>query len=211
MLPTEGSIRLDGISYSDLPVKFIRSHFGIVTQDINLFEGNILSNIFPKLDPPELESLTQPKLDKLLSILEEVEFLRHFKSQKKLLQISQAELTDNSQEFRRELLKKSLTKKIDINSANFSKGQCQMISFIRAIMSDSRILLLDEATSSIDILTEKCIEDAVNREIRENGRSALVIAHRIETVKNCDRIYALGADGVIVREGKWEEICELVL
>ena len=211
MLPTQGTITLDGVSYTDLPVKFIRSHFGIVTQDISLFEGNILSNIFPKLDPPELESLPASTLEQLICILEEVDFLRHFKSQKKLLQIDLAEATEGTQQTRREMIRKSLTKKIDINSANFSKGQCQMISFIRAIMSESRVLLLDEATSSIDILTEKSIEDAVNREIREKGRSALVIAHRIETVKNCDRIYALGSDGNIAGVGKWEEICDLVL
>ena len=77
-------------------------------------------------------------------------------------------------------------------------------------MSDSRVLLLDEATSSIDILTEKSIEDVVNREIQQNGRSALVIAHRIETVKNCCRIYALGSNGKIVAEGTWREISERI-
>jgi len=86
-----------------------------------------------------------------------------------------------------------------------------MISFIRAILSDSKVLLLDEATSSIDILTEKNIEDVVNREIKQNGRSALVIAHRIETVKNCDRIYALGQEGKIVGEGKWDQVSDLVM
>jgi len=100
MQPTEGSILLDGISYSELPVKYIRGHFGIVTQDINLFEGNILANIFPKLDPPELESLSPAKLDRLLSILEEVDFLRHFKSQRKLLQIDLAEGSEISLEAR---------------------------------------------------------------------------------------------------------------
>jgi ATP-binding cassette subfamily B protein len=99
-----------------------------------------------------------------------------------------------------------LNRKININSTNFSKGQCQMLSFIRALMSDSKILLLDEATSSIDILTEKNIEELIDVEIKVKKRAVVVIAHRMETVKNCDLIYSLGSDGRIDATGTWKEL-----
>lgn len=73
-------------------------------------------------------------------------------------------------------------------------------------MSDSKILLLDEATSSIDILTEKNIEELIDVEIKVKKRAVVVIAHRMETVKNCDLIYSLGSDGRIDATGTWKEL-----
>jgi ABC-type multidrug transport system fused ATPase/permease subunit len=99
-----------------------------------------------------------------------------------------------------------LDKTININSTNFSKGQCQMLSFIRALMSEARVLLLDEATSSIDILTEKSIDELIDREIKVNNKAVVVIAHRLETVKNCDLIYSLGENGTILDQGTWNEL-----
>ena len=73
-------------------------------------------------------------------------------------------------------------------------------------MSDSKLLLLDEATSSIDILTEKSIEDLINLEIKKHKKAVVVIAHRMETVKNCDLIYRLGKNGKVVDYGTWDEL-----
>lgn len=97
-----------------------------------------------------------------------------------------------------------LNKEINLNSTNFSKGQCQMLSFIRALMSDAKILLLDEATSSIDIITEKNIEELISHEVSVSKKAVVVIAHRLETVKNCDHIYKVGNEGTICAEGTWE-------
>ncbi len=73
-------------------------------------------------------------------------------------------------------------------------------------MSDSKILLLDEATSSIDIITEKSIEELISHEVRVRQKAVVVIAHRLETVKNCDLIYKVGSDGKIKAEGTWDEL-----
>lgn len=156
-----------------------------------------MSNIFPKLIPPSLKILGKEKKKKLLKILEKLEFVKHFSPQKTLKMINWGLQTEVNYE---ELssVESLLEKKININSTNFSKGQCQMLSFIRALMSDSRLLLLDEATSSIDILTEKNIEELINYEVRKNHKAVVVIAHRMETVKNCDLIYKLGQKGRIV-------------
>jgi ABC-type multidrug transport system fused ATPase/permease subunit len=84
-----------------------------------------------------------------------------------------------------------------------SVGQRQLISFARALLADPRILILDEATSSVDTHTERLIQQALARLLQ--GRTAFVIAHRLSTVVNADRIVVI-QDGRIVEEGKHSEL-----
>ncbi len=79
-----------------------------------------------------------------------------------------------------------------------SVGQRQLISFARALLADPRILILDEATSSVDTQTEQIIQQALARLLR--GRTAFVIAHRLSTVVNADRIVVLEG-GRILEQG----------
>ncbi len=79
-----------------------------------------------------------------------------------------------------------------------SVGQRQLISFARALLADPRILILDEATSSVDTQTEQAIQRALARLLR--GRTAFVIAHRLSTVVNADRIVVLEG-GRIIEQG----------
>ena len=84
-----------------------------------------------------------------------------------------------------------------------STGEKQLISFARAILAEPRILILDEATASVDTLTERKIQDAIDRIIR--GRTSIVIAHRLSTVRDADMILVV-SDGKIVERGKHEEL-----
>lgn len=84
-----------------------------------------------------------------------------------------------------------------------SGGQRQLISFARTILSDPRILILDEATSSIDVKTEKILQEGVNAMLK--GRTSFIIAHRLSTIKNCDKIMFVGA-GKILECGTHEEL-----
>jgi ATP-binding cassette subfamily B protein/subfamily B ATP-binding cassette protein MsbA len=84
-----------------------------------------------------------------------------------------------------------------------SVGQRQLISFARALLADPRILILDEATSSVDTQTERLIQRALERLLR--GRTAFVIAHRLSTVVNADRIVVI-EDGEIKEQGTHEEL-----
>jgi len=88
-------------------------------------------------------------------------------------------------------------------ATNISVGQRQMVSFARALLANPRILVLDEATSSVDPYTELLIQEGL-RELLE-GRTALVIAHRLSTVRNADRIVVLN-EGVIEEEGTHREL-----
>jgi ABC-type multidrug transport system fused ATPase/permease subunit len=86
-----------------------------------------------------------------------------------------------------------------------SVGQRQLISFARALLADPGILILDEATSSVDTQTERVIQEALSRLLK--GRTAFVIAHRLSTVVNADRIVVIH-DGRLVEEGTHEELLE---
>ena len=79
-----------------------------------------------------------------------------------------------------------------------STGEKQLISFARAIVADPKILIIDEATASIDTLTEQNIQKAISEVIR--GRTSIMIAHRLSTVRDADMILVV-SDGKIVERG----------
>ena len=86
---------------------------------------------------------------------------------------------------------------------NFSKGQKQLITIARAMLSPARMLILDEATSNVDTRTELLIRDAMARLMR--GRTCFVIAHRLTTVRSADLILVV-RDGDIVERGTHEQL-----
>ncbi|MBP2830893.1 ABC transporter ATP-binding protein [Aquimarina sp. U1-2] len=87
-----------------------------------------------------------------------------------------------------------------------SSGQRQLISFLRAFVTNPEILVLDEATSSVDSHSEQLIQDATDRITK--GRTSIVIAHRLATIKNADKIIVMD-QGKIVEEGNHNELLEI--
>ena len=87
-----------------------------------------------------------------------------------------------------------------------STGQKQLICFARVILADPRIFVLDEATSSIDAETEQLIQEAITTVLQ--GRTSLVVAHRLSTIRNADRILVIRG-GQIQESGTHEELLAL--
>lgn len=94
---------------------------------------------------------------------------------------------------------------LDQRGQNLSVGQRQLMSFARALLVDAKILILDEATASIDSYTEQLIQKAMATVLA--GRTGLIIAHRLTTVRNCDRTIVL-QNGRIVEHGTHTELID---
>ena len=100
-------------------------------------------------------------------------------------------------------MEKGLDSDVGEGGDMLSTGEKQLISFARAILANPRILVLDEATASVDTLTEQKIQSAIETIIK--GRTSLVIAHRLSTVKNADLILVV-RDGKIIEQGRHDEL-----
>ena len=94
---------------------------------------------------------------------------------------------------------------LDEHGANLSGGQRQRLSIARAIIRDPKVIILDEATSALDSVSEKQIQDAINN--LTAGRTTFIVAHRLSTIKNADRI-AVIKDGVCAEIGSYDELME---
>lgn len=89
--------------------------------------------------------------------------------------------------------------------ANLSEGQRQLLAIARAVLADPKILILDEATSSVDTRTEKNIQDAMVRLMK--NRTSLIIAHRLSTIRDADRIIVMDK-GRIAESGSHDELIQ---
>jgi len=100
-------------------------------------------------------------------------------------------------------LPKGYDTELEQRGGNLSHGQRQLLSFARALVADTPILILDEATASIDSYTERRIQKALARLLA--GRTAIVIAHRLATVRGADRILVL-REGEVIERGTHDEL-----
>ncbi len=101
---------------------------------------------------------------------------------------------------------KGLDTMIEEHGANLSGGQRQRISIARAIVRNPRVIILDEATSALDTISEREIQDALDRLIKD--RTTFIVAHRLSTVRGADRIVVLDK-GKIREEGSYQELMDL--
>ncbi|RXM40493.1 antibiotic ABC transporter ATP-binding protein [Chryseobacterium sp. CH21] len=163
-----GNILIDDVDLKDYELYNLRSHIGVVLQDVFLFHGSIFENLAFGDD-----SIT---LDKIKAGAREIE-VDNFIQQ----------------------LPGGYDYVVSERGSSISLGQRQLLSFLRAYLSDPKILILDEATSSIDHESEKLIQRATEK-ITKN-RTSIIIAHRLSTIEKADKIIVM-EHGKIVEEGK---------
>ncbi|MDR1531752.1 MAG: ABC transporter ATP-binding protein/permease [Clostridiales bacterium] len=95
-------------------------------------------------------------------------------------------------------LEKGFETQVGEGGGKLSSGEKQLVSFARAILGDPKIFVLDEATSSVDTETEQVIQRSVESVL--HGRTSFIVAHRLSTIRHCDRILLIH-DGKILEEG----------
>ncbi len=103
-------------------------------------------------------------------------------------------------------LAKGLDEEVKERGSNFSAGQRQLLSFARTLIHKPDVMILDEATANIDTETEVLIQDSLEKLM--NAGTMLIVAHRLSTVRNADKIIYL-SHGEILEEGTHEELCAL--
>ena len=171
--PTEGQVFIDGRNVTNVDVKALRSNMDIISQDTAIFEGTLRENLDPKLEYlHDRKSKEFKEMDEfLMKKLREVGFTAD------------------------ELEEKGLDYQISTGGSNLSLGQKQLLSFIRILIEPHKLMVLDEATANIDIKTERLMQEAVHNDFKDN--TMFIIAHRIQTVLNCDKICVMDAGRII--------------
>ena len=175
--PAEGAVTIDGVPVKDLTIKSLRKHIGIVTQDPILFNETIADNI-----AYGAENVTREQIIEAAKQANAHEFIMS---------------GTHPQNYEEEVGEKG---------CKLSGGEKQRIAIARAILKNPPILILDEATSALDTVTEKLVQDALNRVM--TNRTVFAIAHRLSTIRNADKIIVL-EKGRIVESGTHEELLAL--
>ncbi|ORZ28896.1 P-loop containing nucleoside triphosphate hydrolase protein [Lobosporangium transversale] len=174
--PLSGTVTLDGVEIKDWNVTYLRDTIGIVSQEPVLFNASIKQNIIYGI-----------RKDQAVPTDKEIE---------------EACRLSNAHDFIMKLPEKYNTM-VGEKGALLSGGQKQRIAIARALIKNPRILLLDEATSALDTESERIVQAALDK--AANGRSTIVIAHRLSTVMNADVIYVMDK-GIVLESGTHESL-----
>jgi len=178
--PSAGKAMLGQNDLRNFNIKSLRSHIALVTQTPSLFSGTIFDNIrlgLPEGDISEVEALARCKA---AASDAHCDFIEH--------------LPDGMDTI--------------IGSGHHSQlsgGQKQRLALARALVGDPSLLLLDEYTSAMDATSEAIVLENLKRTSAASGRTTIIIAHRLVTVKDADKIFVM-KDGAVVQEGRHEDL-----
>lgn len=121
------------------------------------------------------------------------------------LDATDAEIIESLQYVGAEQFATRLDEKLAENGDNLSMGEKQLLSFARALLVNPRLLIMDEATASIDSLTEARIQQGIEKMIA--NRTALIVAHRLSTIRHCNRILVI-KKGSIIEDGTHQQLMQ---
>ncbi|CAM4228660.1 MAG: ABC transporter ATP-binding protein [Paenibacillus macerans] len=166
------------------------SRFYNVTGGRILIDGEDISQVTLKSLRSQMGIMLQDSFIFSGTILDNIRYGRLDATEEEIIAAAKTVCAD---EFIREFEHGYLTE-VNERGSKLSQGQRQLISFARTLLADPRILILDEATSSIDAKTERLLQKGLNELLK--GRTSFIIAHRLSTVKNCDRIMYVSDKGI---------------
>lgn len=175
LVPRQGQMLVDGIPVTENNVRAWRRKIGYVPQDIYLSDDTIRKNIAFGVEDDRIDD-QQVKLSSRIAALD------------KFIETQLPNQYDTI---------------IGERGVRLSGGQRQRIGLARAIYRNPEVLVLDEATSSLDGSTEEAVLKAIKQ--AAEARTVIMIAHRLNTLKDCDQIYIMG-EGSFIGQGVYEEL-----
>jgi len=182
--PEEGDIFVDGVNLKEYDLKHLRNCFGVVSQEPVLFNGTIEYNIkYAKENASEQEMKAAAEKANALSFIENNEF----------------DVVNHDDKAQGTGFKRLVGPK----GSQLSGGQKQRIAIARAILKNPSILILDEATSALDAQNEKAVQESLDKIM--DGKTSVIVAHRISTIKDSDEILVFN-DGEIIERGSYHSL-----
>lgn len=175
------------------------SRFYNLTGGRILIDGQDIAEITLKSLRSQMGIMLQDSFIFSGTILDNIRYGRPDATEQEVIAAAKAVCADD---FIREFEQGYMTE-VNERGSKLSQGQRQLISFARTLLANPRILILDEATSSIDAQTERLLQKGLNELLK--GRTSFIIAHRLSTVKNCDRIMYVSNKG-IAESGSHDEL-----
>ncbi len=174
--PQEGQILIDGNDLRLLDLKMYREHIGNVEQEVIIFDRSIRDNILFGLHDKAKE-FPDDKLAKIAKIARIDAFFPR--------------------------LEYGFATFVGEKGVKLSGGERQRIGIGRALAKEPSLLIFDEATSALDAVSERIVQESIDEACK--GKTSIVIAHRLSTVKNCDRILVF-RNGILLSEGTHDEL-----
>ncbi|KAF8375591.1 pgp-11 [Pristionchus pacificus] len=176
---SDGQILVDGKDIGTIDKNILRRNIGVVSQEPCLFNGTIRENITLGRKWRG-EGTEDERIKKVIDIAQAAHFI--------------------------EKLEYGLFTKLGDGAISLSGGQKQRIAIARAIFMDPSILILDEATSALDVQSERKVQEALNE--ASIGRTTIMIAHRLSTLKNAHVIYVIDK-GIVAEQGSHDYLISL--
>jgi len=185
---SEGSLKLDDVDVRDWDLETLRQNIISIQQDDFLFSRSVADNIVLK-----------PRDQKNIELNDE--------AIRTALQKSHADTVINR-------FSNGIEEVLQERGQNLSAGERQLLLFARAMAHNPAILILDEATSAVDPLSERRVQDAMD--VMMQGRTVLLVAHRLATVRQADRILVMERgrivqqgthDALLHQEGLYRDLC----
>ncbi|CAE6495501.1 unnamed protein product [Rhizoctonia solani] len=192
-----GRILLAGHDIRDLNLAWLRSQIGIIAQDPQLFTTSIFENVAYGLSGTPWEIPTSELEPNYAERLADAR-----------MRVERALKQAQAWDFVCKLPEGMDTRIKGGRTGVLSGGQRQRIAAARALVRKPRILLLDEGTSALDAETEQRLMAAIHEEQVQSGMTTILIAHRLSSIQNADRIIAM-AGGRVVEQGTYDELMEL--